>query len=101
EVLAPFSRIVVASGASYPLGVGPLAMGLLTRGVVCGPEIRSLLSIASRRDWFYYRGRKPTGTRITRLARPGQFVTVIGDAAKPGKSKEAISGAFEAALLGS
>ena len=42
---------------------------------------------------------QPTGHRIARLAKPGQFVTVIGDAATPGKSKEAIGTAFEAALL--
>jgi hypothetical protein len=52
------------------------------------------------RDWFYYRARKPTGERFTSLARPGQKLVVIGDAAKAGKSKEAISSAFEAALLG-
>jgi dimethylglycine catabolism A len=34
------------------------------------------------------------------LARPGQRVIVIGDAARAGKSKEAIRSAFDAALLG-
>jgi 2-C-methyl-D-erythritol 4-phosphate cytidylyltransferase len=34
------------------------------------------------------------------LARLGQRVIVIGDAARPGKSKEAIRSAFDAALLG-
>jgi hypothetical protein len=34
------------------------------------------------------------------LARPDQRVIVIGDAARAGKSKEAIASAFEAALLG-
>ena len=52
------------------------------------------------RDWFYYRARTATGERFSRLARPGQTVMVIGDAAKAGKSKEAIASAFEAALLG-
>jgi hypothetical protein len=52
------------------------------------------------RDWFYYRARKATADRFTELARPDQIVTVIGDAGKPGKSKEAISSAFQAALLG-
>jgi adenine/guanine phosphoribosyltransferase-like PRPP-binding protein len=33
------------------------------------------------------------------LAKPGQTVVVIGDAAQAGKSKEAIASAFEAALL--
>ena len=41
-----------------------------------------------------------TAERFKGLAQPGQIVTVIGDAAKPGKSKEAIASAFEAALLG-
>jgi hypothetical protein len=36
---------------------------------------------------------------IKPLIGPGQAVTVIGDAAKAGKSKTAITSAFEAALL--
>jgi hypothetical protein len=34
-----------------------------------------------------------------RLAKPGQSITVIDDAVRAGKSKQAIAGAFEAALL--
>ena len=52
------------------------------------------------RDWFYYRAPardRPTASQA--LAKPGQTVIVIGDAAAPGKSKEAIASAFEAALL--
>ena len=37
--------------------------------------------------------------RFEALARPGQAVTVIGDAVRAGKSKQAIASAFEAALL--
>ena len=37
--------------------------------------------------------------RVKRLTRPGQTTIVIGDAIKAGKSKQAISSAFEAALL--
>jgi hypothetical protein len=51
------------------------------------------------RDWFYYRARNGTADRFRGLAHAGQVVTVIGDAAIPGKSKEAIASAFEAALL--
>jgi len=51
------------------------------------------------RDWFYYQARSGTADRFMGLARSDQVVTVIGDAAKPGKSKEAIASAFEAALL--
>jgi hypothetical protein len=50
------------------------------------------------RDWFYYDARRATAARFAALARPGQSVVVIGDAAKPGKSKQAIASAFEAAF---
>ena len=32
DLLAPFDRIVVATGASYPYGLGPWAMALLDLG---------------------------------------------------------------------
>jgi hypothetical protein len=51
------------------------------------------------RNWFYYQARRGTALRLRHLAHPGQRVIVIGDAARAGKSKEAIAGAFEAALL--
>ena len=51
------------------------------------------------RNWFYYQARRGTAPRLRHLTRPGQRVIVIGDAARAGKSKEAIAGAFEAALL--
>jgi 2,4-dienoyl-CoA reductase-like NADH-dependent reductase (Old Yellow Enzyme family) len=99
DLLASFDRIVVATGAAYPAGTGPLAMGLLKRGFGHWPIMSRIMKSPKVRDWFYYRARKPTAERFTRLAKPGQTITVIGDAGKPGKSKEAIAGAFEAALL--
>jgi len=57
------------------------------------------MTLPKVRDWFYYRARKATGDDLIWLAQPGQIVTVIGDAGKPGKSREAIASAFEAALL--
>jgi 2,4-dienoyl-CoA reductase-like NADH-dependent reductase (Old Yellow Enzyme family) len=99
-LLRPFDRIVVAAGAEYALGLGPSAMMLLDLGAGQWPGLSRLMSNPALRDWFYYRGRRATGGRLKRLGRSGQIVTVIGDAAKPGKSKEAIASAFEAALLG-
>jgi hypothetical protein len=61
--------------------------------------VSQIMTSPKVRDWFYYRARKPTAENFTWLAKPGQIVTVIGDAAKAGKSKEAIASAFEAALL--
>jgi len=99
SLLAPFDRIVVATGADYRFGFGPPAMVLLDLGAGRWPGLSRLLSETALRDWFYYSGRRATAERFRRLAKPGQIVTVIGDASKPGKSKEAIASAFEAALL--
>jgi hypothetical protein len=74
-------------------------MGLLERGAGHWPLLSQIMSSPKVRDWFYYRARKPTGDDFIGLANPGQTVIVIGDAAKAGKSKEAIGSAFEAALL--
>ena len=99
ELLAPFDRIVIASGAAYRFGIGPFAEWALDRGLVRARGIAKLFAIPALRDWFYYRARRGTGGRIECLARPGQSVTVIGDAVTAGKSKQAIASAFEAALL--
>jgi hypothetical protein len=75
-------------------------MGLLDIGAGHWPLVSEVMTRPDVRDWFYYRARTPTGGRFISLAKPGQKIVVIGDAAKAGKSKEAIGSAFEAALLG-
>ncbi len=99
EVLAPFGRIIIATGAAYRFGLGPTAKSLLDRGVGRWPVLSRLLSSPRFRDWFYYRARRRTAHRFMHLARPGQVSLAIGDAAQPGKSKAAIASAFEAAFL--
>ena len=99
ELLAPFDRIVIASGAAYRFGIGPLAEWMLDRGFARAPGIAKLFVMPAIRDWFYYRARRATAARFEALVRPGQSVTVIGDAVRAGKSKQAIASAFEAALL--
>jgi 2,4-dienoyl-CoA reductase-like NADH-dependent reductase (Old Yellow Enzyme family) len=98
ELLRPFDRLVIATGAAYRLGLGPVATALLDHGVARWPGFRQLLSLPSVRDWFYHRGRRATSAEFQGLARPGQEVTVIGDAGTAGKSRPAITSAFEAAL---
>jgi 2,4-dienoyl-CoA reductase-like NADH-dependent reductase (Old Yellow Enzyme family) len=98
DVLASFERIVIATGAAYRFGLGPVATALLERGAGRWPLLRTILSAPSVRDWFYHRGRRPTGDALRTLARPGQQVVVIGDALAAGKSRPAIASAFEAAL---
>jgi dimethylglycine catabolism A len=100
NLLEPFDRIVVATGASYRYGLGPLATTALDNGVARWPGIARLMSSPKLRDWFYYRGRKATGQKFKKLARPNQIVVMIGDAVRAGKSKPAITSAFDAALLG-
>ena len=100
DALAPFDRIVIASGARYRFGLGGIATALLDAGAARWPGLRGIFSNPALRDWFYHRGRRATGDALRSLARPGQKVVVIGDAAKAGKSRDAIASAFEAALLG-
>jgi 2,4-dienoyl-CoA reductase-like NADH-dependent reductase (Old Yellow Enzyme family) len=99
ELLAPFDRLVIATGAAYRFGLGPIATGMLDKGAARWPGVSRLFSAPRVRDWFYYQARRGTAERFKRLAKPGQSVTVIGDAVRAGKSKQAIAGAFEAALL--
>jgi 2,4-dienoyl-CoA reductase-like NADH-dependent reductase (Old Yellow Enzyme family) len=100
DVLAGFDRIVIATGARYRFGLGPLPGLLLERGAGHWPGLRRLFSWALFRGWFYHRARRATGGDFRALAKPGQKVTAIGDAAHAGKSQPAIASAFEAALLG-
>jgi hypothetical protein len=100
DLLAPFNRVVIASGASYRFGLGPITRAMLDWGVARWPGLSRFFSSPRFRNWFYYRTRRETGSRLLRLGNAGQVVMVIGDAARAGKSKEAIASAFDAALLG-
>jgi dimethylglycine catabolism A len=100
DLLAPFDRVVIATGARYRFGLGALVTALLDAGVAHWPGLRQVFSNPACRDWFYYRGRRATGEALRSLARPDQKVVVIGDAATAGKSRDAIASAFEAALRG-
>jgi dimethylglycine catabolism A len=100
DLLAPFDRIVIATGAAYRFGLGAVAPWALDSGAARLPAFARIFSSSKLRDWFYYRARHGTGDGFRALARPGQIVTMIGDAVSAGKSKQAITSAFEAALLG-
>jgi len=99
QTLASYDRIVIATGAAYRFGLGAPARRALEAGAARWPGLARLFSSDRVRDWFYYRARRGTGARFEALARPGQKIVVIGDAAEAGKSKKAIASAFEAALL--
>ncbi len=99
DALARFGRIVIATGARYRFGLGPIATKMLDWGIGRWPLVSRVLSSPRVRHWFYYRARCATADRLRPLVKPGQGVVVIGDALAAGKSKEAIASAFEAALL--
>ena len=99
ERLAPFDRIVIATGARYRYGLAPLVNWALDSGLARRRGLQALLTRSAFRDWFYYRARRGTAESFKSLARPGQKVLTIGDAVTAGKTKAAISSAFEAALL--
>ena len=98
-LLAPFDRVVVATGAEYRFGFADVANWMLDHGLARAPGLARLFSWPALREWFYYRARSATGERFRHLAAPDQAVMVIGDAVRAGKSKQAIASAFEAALL--
>jgi 2,4-dienoyl-CoA reductase-like NADH-dependent reductase (Old Yellow Enzyme family) len=99
ELLAPFDRIVIATGARYRFGLGPIAKFVLDTGLARIWPLRNLFERPAPRDWFYFAARRASNQDIRYLARAGQAVVTIGDARKAGKSQEAIASAFEAALL--
>jgi hypothetical protein len=98
-LLDPFDRIVIATGARYRFGLGPIARAMLSLGAGRWPGMRALFEKPNFRDWFYYRARAGTAASFKGLAKSGQKVIAIGDAVEAGKSKAAITSAFEAALL--
>ena len=56
---------------------------MLDLGAGGWPGFSKLLAGPRLRDWFYYRGRRSGVDGLRWLLRPGQTLTVIGDAAKP------------------
>jgi 2,4-dienoyl-CoA reductase-like NADH-dependent reductase (Old Yellow Enzyme family) len=98
-LLRRFDRIVVATGARYRYGLGPVVSILLDLGVARWPPLRQIFSHPRCRDWFYHRARAATGEDFRALAEPGQKLVIIGDALAAGKSRPAIASAFAQALL--
>jgi hypothetical protein len=70
----------------YPLGTGALAMGLLERGTGRWPVVSQVMTSSTR---LVLLPRAKADRRRLHLARQaGQIVTVIGDAAKPGRARK-------------
>jgi 2,4-dienoyl-CoA reductase-like NADH-dependent reductase (Old Yellow Enzyme family) len=97
QALRDFQRVVIATGADYRCGIGPLVRWLLDAGLGKSAIVRCLFSSVRVRNWFYDSARSATGVARRPPADPGQQVVVIGDAARAGKSQQAIASAFRAA----
>lgn len=99
QVLAPYDRLVFATGAHYRCGIGPLVSRLLDTGFGKSALARRLFTPEPVRNWLYYRARRGSGSVMRHLASPDQKTVVIGDALRAGKARDAIDSAFRAALL--
>ena len=99
QVLASYDRVVFATGARYRYGLGRVVPRLLDIGLGKSRLGLRLLSSPRVREWLYYGARCGTGPDVKQLAHPDQKVTIIGDAARAGKARDAVDGAFRAALL--
>lgn len=95
ESLAPYDRVVVATGARYRFGLGPITRALLESGLARTRLFRKLFANDHMRNWFYYRARQGR-RRLPRPGRDGQTVIAIGDARQAGKTAEAILDAWSA-----
>jgi 2,4-dienoyl-CoA reductase-like NADH-dependent reductase (Old Yellow Enzyme family) len=93
-------RVIVATGASYRYGLGPLIRWVLRAGLARRWAGAAVAGSDRIRSWLYYRARRGTGARIAhQLGLDPNRVTVIGDAAHAGKAADATRGAFEAAFF--
>ncbi len=98
RVLDAFDHVVIATGAGYPAGTAGLVGAALRNGLVRRAPWARFASDERVRNWFYYRGRRATGSAVAARLRGRYTVETIGDAVRAGKSDAAIASAFAAAL---
>ncbi|GAA3225379.1 hypothetical protein GCM10017691_14190 [Pseudonocardia petroleophila] len=92
--------VVVATGARYRFGLGAVVPRLLHTRAARSRAAHRLFASDRMRDWLYHRVRRGTGAALAaRLPLAARTeVVVIGDAARAGKAREAITSAYDAAL---
>jgi len=66
ETLVGFDRVIVATGARYRLGTGPLVRRLLDAGVGWRRRARRLFAHPAVSAFLYYRARRGTGDAVRR-----------------------------------
>lgn len=90
-----FDHIVIATGARYRFGLGMLIGPLLTSRWGRSALLRALFDSPRVKEWFFHGARKSLRPRLGKL-NSGDIV-LIGDAAQPGRTRDAIASAHEAA----
>ena len=95
--LGGFDHVVIATGASYPAGLGRAVGAALRTGLVRRSPLRRIAEWDGVRDWFYYRARSATGEAVKARLPAGISAETIGDALSPGKGDAAIISGFHAA----
>ncbi|MFF2298426.1 NAD(P)-binding protein [Arthrobacter sp. NPDC058127] len=102
ELLHEADLVVIAAGARYRAGLGPLVEKILNTAFMKSGAVKKVFSNQKVRDFFYYRLRVGRGNSLVRALGlgdlPSDRLVIIGDAAQAGKAREAISSAFDAAL---
>jgi len=93
-------RIVIATGAHYRYGLGPIAKCMLDWGAGRWPGLSQLFSHPAFRDWFYYQARQGTAERFKQLAKPGQAVTASAMPCWRARASRRSRARSRAALLG-
>jgi 2,4-dienoyl-CoA reductase-like NADH-dependent reductase (Old Yellow Enzyme family) len=94
DIAHEFDQFVVATGAKYRFGAGPLVVSLLESGWGKSAPARWLFRSTRMRDWFYSRARCSALPGLAGL--DGRNVLIIGDAKIPGKTRDAIASAWAA-----
>lgn len=97
ELDGEFDRIVIATGARYRYGLTRVVLKLLQARFGKSALARRLFKSERVRHWFYYKGRRSVLPNLGKLEQ--RRIVVIGDAAAPGKTREAVESAFKAALF--
>jgi 2,4-dienoyl-CoA reductase-like NADH-dependent reductase (Old Yellow Enzyme family) len=95
DIAQEFDQMVVATGARYRFGIGPLVLSLLESGWGKSAPARWLFRSTRMRNWFYYGARSSALPGLEKL--DGKNVLIIGDATSPGKTRDAIESAYKAA----
>jgi 2,4-dienoyl-CoA reductase-like NADH-dependent reductase (Old Yellow Enzyme family) len=98
SLLEGYDHVVVASGAHYRWGLGPIITKMLELGMLRRGFLKQMAERKSVREYFYTHLRAGWKGDIGNTHNKDCSIDVIGDAAIPGRSENAIRSAYEAAF---